>query len=515
MRVSTAAVRRLDPWAITAICAVALTRFVSRSHLLYDIDSVNFALGILRFDPAAHQPHPPGYFLYICLGRLVNRFVGDPNAALVAISIAASCGAAWMIYLLAQEWFDREAARMSLIIFLFSPLCWFHGVVALTYIVEVFFSGLVGFLCWRVYAGRTGLAIPAAIAFGVAAGFRPSTAMLLGPLLLISLWRAPRRRRVAAILAMGGAILLWLLPMASAAGGVRELLGSAGHLWSTVAGRRTTLASPWLAVARTVTIAWIFVLCFGSASLLLLRWGRSGLASDSDRRRFVKVWTVPGFLFFAFVFLNYVNSGYLLVLSPPVFAILAARLSAYCRHDGNRGWRHIAIVCGAAANCAVFAFAPLYCTHRGIRQFEADMAAIQQDFQTLANPQKTLLIGFDSHFLGYRHAGYYLPQFVTVQYPEVGYADGQRVFLMYGRDTVLARELATDSFDRFILFPLPQDDGYARYLKTVLARLPAGAIQTATLGGRTVLTGPIGTIPLLFSTTAARSPKLSARETQH
>jgi hypothetical protein len=515
MRVSIAAVRRLDPWAIAAICAIALTRFVFRSHLLYDIDSVNFALGILRFDPTAHQPHPPGYFLYISLGRLVNRFVGDANAALVAISIAASCGAAWMIYLLAREWFDRDAARMSLMLFLFSPLCWFHGVVALTYIVEVFFSGLVGFLCWRVYAGRTEFAIPAAIAFGVAAGFRPSSAMLLGPLFLIALWRAPLKRRTAAVLALGCAVLLWLVPMASAAGGLRQLLGSAGHLWSTVAGRRTTLASPWLAVARSVTIAWIFVLCFGSASLLLLRWGRSGLASDSDRRRFVKVWTVPGLLFFAFVFLNYVNSGYLLVLSPPVFAILAARLSECCRHGGNRGSRRIAIVCGAAANCAVFACAPLYCTHRGIRQFETEMTAIQRDFRTLASPQKTLLIGFDSHFLGYRHAGYYLPQFVTVQYPEVEYADGRRVFLMYGRDTVLAREFAASSFDRFILFPLPKDDEYARYLKTVLAKLPDGAIQTATLGGRTVLTGPIEIISRLFSTTAMANPRLAARENQH
>ena len=43
---------------------------------------------------------------------------------------------------------------MSLVIFLFSPLSWFHGTVALTYIVEAFFSALVGYLCWRVYSGK-------------------------------------------------------------------------------------------------------------------------------------------------------------------------------------------------------------------------------------------------------------------------------------------------------------------------------------------------------------------------
>ena len=86
--------RRPDIYAIVAICAIALSRILFRSRLLYDIDSVNFALAISRFDPAAHQPHPPGYFLYVCLARLVNRFAGDPNTALVAISIGASCAAA-------------------------------------------------------------------------------------------------------------------------------------------------------------------------------------------------------------------------------------------------------------------------------------------------------------------------------------------------------------------------------------------------------------------------------------
>src|SRR5579872_6005312 len=73
---------------------VAVFRFAFRSHYLYDIDSVNFALALIKFDPAVHQPHPPGYFLYVLLGRLVNLLAGDANTAFVFISVAASCGAA-------------------------------------------------------------------------------------------------------------------------------------------------------------------------------------------------------------------------------------------------------------------------------------------------------------------------------------------------------------------------------------------------------------------------------------
>src|SRR5690242_6688338 len=99
------------------ISATALTRTVFRSRFLYDIDSVNFALALQRFDPAVHQPHPPGYFLYVYLGKLSNAIFHDANTALVVISIVASCGTVATLYLLASIWFGRSAARFAGLIF--------------------------------------------------------------------------------------------------------------------------------------------------------------------------------------------------------------------------------------------------------------------------------------------------------------------------------------------------------------------------------------------------------------
>ena len=136
--------------------SVAVSRWVFRSRYLYDLDSVNFALAMGRFDPRVHQPHPPGYYLYICLGRLLNTMCHDANLALVILSILASCGLAIVIYKMTEDWFGLMAARFASVLFLFSPLAWFHGTVALTYIVEAFFSGLLGYLCWRTYCGSSG-----------------------------------------------------------------------------------------------------------------------------------------------------------------------------------------------------------------------------------------------------------------------------------------------------------------------------------------------------------------------
>ena len=36
---------------------------------LEDIDSINFALGVADFDVAKHQPHPPGYPVFIGVSK--------------------------------------------------------------------------------------------------------------------------------------------------------------------------------------------------------------------------------------------------------------------------------------------------------------------------------------------------------------------------------------------------------------------------------------------------------------
>src|SRR5258708_2660106 len=204
---------------LALLLAVGLSRVYFRSHYLYDIDSVNFALSLSRFDPVSHQPHPPGYFLYTLLGRFSQMFFHEPNQAFVAISVAASCGTAVMIYVLTEEWFGREAARFAGLIFLLSPLGWFHGTVALTYIVEAFFSVVIGYLCWRIYLGAAHWIPPAACLLGLSAGFRPSSMLFLGPMFLFSCFRAPVRELALGAGVLIATLLLWIVPMMFESGG--------------------------------------------------------------------------------------------------------------------------------------------------------------------------------------------------------------------------------------------------------------------------------------------------------
>ena len=73
--------------ALALIFALAHVPFLATS--LEDIDSVNFALGVRDFDVAAHRPHPPGYPVYIALGKAATAIVGAASGEAPASSIEA------------------------------------------------------------------------------------------------------------------------------------------------------------------------------------------------------------------------------------------------------------------------------------------------------------------------------------------------------------------------------------------------------------------------------------------
>jgi hypothetical protein len=480
---------------------VAVSRLAFRSHDLYDLDSVNFALAIGRFDPRVHQPHPPGYFLYICLGRLLNYLVHDANLALVILSILASAASVILIYKLAQEWFGPRAATFAGLLFLFSPLAWFHGTVALTYGVEAAASALLGFLCWRMNSGKSNFVLPTAIVLGVSAGVRPSSILFLGPLFLFSLRHASMKRKMLGIMALAATLGAWFLPMIWASGGFSAYFGALASLWRMVPSKDTVYnSSPATSIARACIIVFIYFLCFGAASLAPLgaRW--SVVPMDKGKKLFTAVWIVPALCFFTFIFLKLVNSGYLLLVAAPACVWLGAWAAEwYDRAAWSKSLKLALIGVCVFANVSIFLAFPAYCSFRSVRHFEAELKNTQTALPELGAPDKLLIVAFDNHFLGFRHAGYYLPSYLTLEYPEASLVQGKRIFSMQGRDTFLLSQLPISSYSRFVLFPLPAGEAeYARYLEEIKKLLPSKDLRSVDLQGHEFVTAPIADLPLLF-----------------
>jgi len=489
--------------------AVAISRLLFRSHDLYDLDSVNFALAMGRFDPRVHQPHPPGYFLYICLGRLLNLLVHDANLALVLLSLLASVASVILIYLLALEWFGPRAATFAGLLFLFSPLAWFHGTVALTYSVEAAASALMGLLCWRIDRGRTGFILPAAILLGITAGIRPSSILFLGPLFLFSLRHAPLKKISLGVLALGLTVGAWFVPMIHASGGLGAYLGALRSLWLMVPSKGTVFNSlPVTSVARAMTIVFIYFLCFGAAVLAPLGAALSPVPADKNKKIFTAVWVVPALCFFTFIFLKLVNSGYLLLVAAPACIWLGAWAAAWFDHAAwPRPLKWATIAATALINVVIFLAFPAYCSYRSVRQFEAELQDTRAAIPRIGAPSDLLIVSFDNHFLGFRHAGYYLPGYLTLEYPEARLTEGTRIFAMHSRDSFLLSGLPVTGCSRLVLFPLPNGNpDYVQYLDKVEKLLPRQDLTSISLDGHQFVTAPIADLPLLYPKAALAPP---------
>jgi hypothetical protein len=491
---------------VSLIAVVAITRWIFRSHYLYDLDSVNFALGIRHFDPRVHQPHPPGYPLYISMGKLLNFLVHDANTALVLLSVTASCGAAFFVYLLTFEWFDQRTARAAGLLLLLSPLAWFHGIVALTYMVEACFSAVMGYLCWRTYRGEERFAVLASFALAICVGVRPSSLMFLAPLLLFS-----SRRVRPVIWCLSVAVLLvsfgaWFVPTIVLSGGWHGYFGALNSLWKAVPSKGTIFnSSPLVSVARAVTIVFIYTLMFGAASLVPIRLLIYPVRLDSQKRNFTLAWTLPALCFFTFGYLKFVNSGYLLILLAPGCVWLSWLMTEWFASDRwQRGVKWGVAVFGAATNVFIFLFAPLYCSYREIRRFESRLAEIRTALPQVASPSDTVILAFDSHFNGFRHAGYYLPEYFTVAYPATRVNGQFSIFTMQGENTRLRSSVPGAPFRRFVIFPLPNGADYQDYQAKALAVLPSEGLKSISAKGQAFVVGPISDLPLLFSEPAPK-----------
>ena len=203
------------------------TRRPYKLRLPYTWDSFLSIRALGHFDPTRHQPQPPGYLLYVATARLLLLWVGDPNRALVWVSILASGVAVAALYLLACLLYDRATGLVAAGLLLTAVAFWFYGEVAYPYTTLAVGSTVLAALALALrrsaLPGARGVAL-FAFAYGLLAGFRQDLLLFLAPLALAVFWGRPRRHWLLAAAAGGLGLLLWLVPTAALSGGLPAYL---------------------------------------------------------------------------------------------------------------------------------------------------------------------------------------------------------------------------------------------------------------------------------------------------
>ncbi len=418
--------------AVGLALAAFIVRLPFRSQYLYHWDSVNFALSLTQYDVRLHQPHPPGYFLYSMLGRLVNLWMLDGNASLVWISLIGGVLGVVAMFWLGSVLFGRQAGVVAALLVLASPIHWFHSEIALSYALEFLLVTVIAGLSYLQITGSPRIWPWLTILLGVAGGIRQNDLVFLLPLWLVALKPLSWRQRMASVGLLVLVGVSWLVPMALMSGGFSEYLSAL-----RAGGEVIVEESPFLAPAQFALngARLALYIAYGlGIGVMLLPVGlgllpRSMRALAADRRAWVlTLWIVPSVLFYLLVHVR--QPGHVFTFLPALILLVAiAAIRVSQRWRAPRQALTALTVLLLASNVAFFLFAPvaplgsirlplLTPSRATLTTRDNDFRERLEYIRTHFDPGTTVVVAGG---LDFRHPDYYFQDF---QLPALSYRLG-------------------------------------------------------------------------------------------
>jgi hypothetical protein len=344
---------RIATAALVVLTVLSRLPFMTRT--LYAFDSANYALAVRDvYNVAFHQPHPPGYPLYVFFAKVIDLVVRDANRALILEGIVWSAIAVLCTVLLARAWFGRSLGLLAGLLLACTVGFWGYGEVAYPYVALAGETALLAWLANSTLAGHRTRVVWMGVAWAISAGVRWDAAVFCTPLWLWALWSAPWRQRLASVGLAVVVVEAWAVPMIQLTGGwdaYRQTLTSYLQVWSAqsayVLGDFASGGNTQVRFNLNFLVDYLRQM-LGAGTLLVLyiigrRFGPAPLATD-QRTRFLMVWTMPPLLVYVYAHLG--EAGYVLSLAPQA-AILVALAAFDLGEDAARavqvgharGWR--------------------------------------------------------------------------------------------------------------------------------------------------------------------------------
>jgi hypothetical protein len=154
------------------MAATVISRLPFMTRTLYAFDSANYALAIRDFyNVAFHQPHPPGYPLYVFFAKIIDLAVHDANRSLILEGILWSAVAVACTTLLGRRLYGRTVGLLAGLLLFATVGFWGYGEVAFPYVALAGETAALALLTHMVLSGQrraiVALGVVWAISFGV------------------------------------------------------------------------------------------------------------------------------------------------------------------------------------------------------------------------------------------------------------------------------------------------------------------------------------------------------------
>jgi hypothetical protein len=218
-------VDRFAPWLVGAATLVARLSTAARGPT--DWDSAQYASAVGHFDVTHGLPQPPGYWLYVAVGRLIHETTGAGVIhSLVLLAALASAAGAGLTVVAGRDLGGRWVGLAAGVVVATSPFAWFSGSIVATYSFDLLACAALLLLAWRARPGSLH-GVAAVVVLGFLAGFRPSIIQSFALLACIAVAGSIRRWRDLLLTVVAGAVAVavWFVPMAlSQPGGVAAWL---------------------------------------------------------------------------------------------------------------------------------------------------------------------------------------------------------------------------------------------------------------------------------------------------
>jgi hypothetical protein len=346
--------QRLVFWVLALLCAG--TRFLAMARSLWDWDEALLCLGMRSYDVTHHHPHPPGFPVYIALGRMVRTVIPSDFRALQAINLAAGMLVFPAIFFLARELrLPFVTATIAAALCAFFPNVWFFGGGAFSDVPSLVLVVFAVVFLFRGYRDANAYLIGSAL-LALAAGIRPQNFLIgLAPGILATVYRARAAWRdvvfaalvgtTIVIVAFGGAI--------AASGGTKPYFNSAkqhGEYITRVDSFRSPARPPLWRLFDRFFIKQYQSIALGFITSIPVFFSIAGALASRDREIGWLALSFGPFAVFAWMMLDRYSINRFSLGYCPLFAILAA--------DGirrlTRPWPRIEAFAGAALIASFF-----------------------------------------------------------------------------------------------------------------------------------------------------------------